>query len=314
MTRYIVRRLLAFIPTIVIMSLLVFLIMDLVPGDPVAFILGEGASGEARDALRIALGLDRPLHERMLNWYLNALKGDLGNSFFLQTSVTQAIVDRLPVTYSLATFALLVAGVLGLSTGIAASLRPGGFFDVGIMALAMLGLSIPGFWLALNLILLFAVKLGWMPLGGFVSPAESVGEYFKHLLMPGISLGIIYAAMIARMTRASMLEVLGMDFIRTARAKGLKNRVVILRHALKNALIPIITMFGVAAGGLLGGSAITETVFNMRGVGRLVVDSITRRDFTVIQGGILTVSLTYLVVNLVVDILYVWANPRIRYD
>jgi len=314
MTRYIARRLLAFIPIILIMSVLVFLITELVPGDPVAWMLGEGASGEAREALRTALGLNRPLPERMAKWYLNALRGDLGNSFFLQTSVTQAIATRLPVTYSLATFALLVAGALGLTAGIAASLKPGGFFDVGIMTLAMLGLSIPGFWMALNLIFLFAVNLGWMPLGGFVPPSEGVGEYLKHLVMPGVSLGIIYAAMIARMTRASMLEVLGMDYIRTARAKGLRQWAVIIGHALKNALIPIITMFGVAAGGLLGGSAITETVFNMPGVGRLVVDAIIRRDYTVIQGGILVVSMTYLVVNLVVDILYVWANPRIRYE
>lgn len=314
MSRYIARRLLTFLPVLLIMSLLVFLITELVPGDIVAYMLGEGASGEAREELRTALGLNRPLHERMLKWYVNALQGDLGNSFFLQTSVTKAIVARLPVTYSLATFALLVAAVLGLTAGIAASLKPGGFFDVGIMTLAMLGLSIPSFWLALNLIFLFAVTLGWMPLGGFVSPTENVGEYLKHLLMPGVSLGIGYTAMVARMTRASMLEVLGMDYIRTARAKGLKERGVILGHALKNALIPIITMFGVAAGGLLGGSAITETVFNMPGVGRLVVDGIIRRDYTVVQGGVLIVSLTYLVVNLIVDILYVWANPRIRYE
>ena len=314
MTRYIARRLMSFIPIILIMSVLIFLITELVPGDPVAWMLGEGASGEARIALRTALGLDRPLLERMAKWYLNALRGDLGNSFFLQTSVTQAIATRLPVTYSLASFALLVAGVFGLSAGIAASLKPGGFFDVGIMTLAMLGLSIPGFWMALNLIFLFAVNLGWLPLGGFVPPSEGVLEYLKHLVMPGVSLGIIYAAMIARMTRASMLEVLGMDYIRTARAKGLKQWAVIVGHALKNALIPIITMFGVAAGGLLGGSAITETVFNMPGVGRLVVDGIIRRDFAVVQGGILVVSMTYLVINLAVDILYVWANPRIRYE
>jgi peptide/nickel transport system permease protein len=314
MTRYIARRLLAFLPVMLIMSFLIFLIIELVPGDPVAYMLGEGASGEAREALRHALGFDRPLIERMANWYVKVLHGNLGNSFFLQTSVTKAILSRLPVTYSLATFALIVAGVLGLTAGIAASLRPGGFFDTAIMALAMLGLSIPGFWLALNLIFLFAVNLDWMPLGGFVSPKEGIGDYFMHLVMPGVSLGIMYAAMIARMTRASMLEVLGIDYIRTARAKGLKERIVILRHALKNALIPIITMFGVAAGGLLGGSAITETVFNLPGVGRLIVDGILRRDFTVLQGGILTVSLTYLAINLVVDILYVWANPRIRYE
>ena len=314
MGRYLIRRVLAFIPTVFVMSLLIFLMIDFVPGDPVALLLGLEASGEAINARRIEMGLHRPLPERMAKWYVKALQGDLGDSFFLHKSVTKAIVERLPVTYSLAAFALVVAGVIGIATGLVASIKQGTVADWGVMLLAILGLSIPGFWLALNLLFLFAVKLQWLPLGGFVSPLENFGEYLKHLLLPGVSLGVAYAAMIARMTRASMLEVLSMDYVRTARAKGLGERLVIIRHALRNALIPIITMFGIAVGGLLGGSAITETVFTLPGVGRLIVEAVQHRDYPVIQGGILVVTLTYLGVNLLVDVLYVWANPRITYE
>ncbi|MGQ9585214.1 MAG: ABC transporter permease [Anaerolineae bacterium] len=314
MGKYLIQRLLAFVPTVLVMSLLVFLMIDFVPGDPVALLLGLEASGEAINAKRIELGLHRPLPERMAKWYINAIRGDLGDSFFLHASVTEAIVSRLPVTYSLAIFALVLASAIGIVTGVIAAIKQGTIADWGLMLLAVLGLSIPSFWLALNLISFFAIRLKWFPLGGFVSPQENFGDYLKHLLLPGISLGVTYAAMIARMTRASMLEVLSMDYVRTARAKGLEERLVIVRHALRNALIPIITVFGIAAGGLLGGSAIVETVFTLHGVGRLVVEAVQRRDYPVIQGGILVITFTYLVVNLLVDLLYVWANPRITYE
>jgi len=314
MTRYIVRRLLAFLPILLVTALLVFLMIDLVPGDPVALLMGLEASGEAINAKRIELGLHRPLPERMAAWFLNALRGDLGDSFYLQIPVTQAIVDRIPVTYSLATVALVVAVVVGMSAGVIAGVRQNTVADWGVMILAMLGVSVPGFWLAMNLILLFVVKLRWLPLGGFSPPSEGLGNYLKHLVLPGVSLGFIYSAMIARMTRASMLEVLQADYIRTARAKGLAEWAVIVGHALKNALIPVITMIGIAAGGLLGGSVIMEMVFNMQGIGRLVVEGVKRRDYPVIQGGILVVTLTYLGINLLVDLLYVWANPRIHFQ
>jgi peptide/nickel transport system permease protein len=314
MTRYIARRLLTFVPILLTTALLVFLMIDFIPGDPVAMLMGLEASGEAINAKRIELGLHRPLQERLASWFLNALKGDLGDSFFLHQSVSEAIANRIPVTYSLAFFSLAVAVVVGMAAGVFAGAWQGRAADWGVMLLAMLGVSIPSFWLAMNMILLFVVKLRWLPLGGFVPFSESPAEFFRHLALPGLSLGLIYSAMIARMTRASMLEVLRMDFIRTARAKGLGERAVILSHALKNALIPVITMMGIAAGGLLGGSVVIETVFNMQGIGRLVVEGIRRRDYPVIQGGILVVTLTYLVINLIVDITYVWVNPRIRYE
>jgi peptide/nickel transport system permease protein len=314
MTRYIVRRLLAFIPILLITSLLVFLMIDLVPGDPVALLMGLEASGEAINSKRIELGLNRPLPERMASWFLDAFRGDLGDSFYLQIPVTQAIKARIPVTYSLASVALVVAVVVGMSAGVMAGIKQNSLADWGVMLLAMLGVSVPSFWLAMNLILVFVIKLRWFPLGGFKPPSAGLGEYIRHLVLPGLSLGLIYSAMIARMTRASMLEVLRMDYIRTARAKGLVEWSVVFGHALKNALIPVITMVGIAAGGLLGGSVIMEMVFNMQGIGRLVVEGVKRRDYPVIQGGILVVTLTYLGINLLVDVLYVWANPRISYQ
>lgn len=314
MSSYIIRRLLAFIPILLVTSLLVFLMIDLIPGDPVALLMGLEASGEAINTKRIELGLHRPLPERMANWFWDAFHGDLGDSFFLNQSVTEAIVQRFPVTLSLSTFALIIALIIGMGTGIIAGLKHGSVADWGTMLFAMLSLSIPSFWLALNLILLFVVKLRWLPLGGYAPLKDGFVDYLKHLVLPGVSLGLIYSAMIARMTRASILEILGMDFIRTARAKGLHEWAVIVRHALKNALIPVITMIGIAAGGLLGGSVVVETVFNMQGIGRLVVEAIKHRDYPVIQGGILVVTLGYLAVNLMVDVLYVWINPRIRYE
>jgi peptide/nickel transport system permease protein len=314
MSRYIMRRLLAIIPILFIVALLVFLMIDLIPGDPVALLMGLEASGEAINARRIELGLNRPLQERMVEWFADAFRGDLGDSYFLNQPVTAAIAQRFPVTLGLAAFALVVAIVVGVLSGIIASMTRGTSTDWLVMMLAMLGLSIPSFWLALNLIFLFSVKWRLFPIGGYVSLREDPWLFLKHIFLPGTSLGIIYAAMIARMTRARMLEVLNMDYIRTARAKGLRERVVIYRHALKNALIPVLTMIGIAAGGLLGGSVVIETVFNVSGIGRLVIEAVKRRDYPVIQGGILVVTLSYLLINLTVDLLYAWINPRIRYE
>lgn len=314
MTRYIVQRLLTFIPILLIAALLIFLMIDLIPGDPVALLMGLEASGEAINARRIELGLNRPLPERMASWFINAFQGDLGDSFYLQEPVSKAIMDRVPITGSLAVFSLVIAVVVGMGSGIIAGVKQGSIADWGVMFLAMIGISIPSFWLAMNLILLFVVKLRWFPLGGFSPPSDGILPYLKHLVLPGCSLGLVYSAMIARMTRASMLEVLRKDYIRTARAKGLSQKAIILSHALKNALIPVITTVGIAAGGLLGGSVVIEMVYNMQGIGRLVVEGVKRRDYPVIQGGILVVTLTYLIINLFVDVLYVWANPRIHYD
>jgi peptide/nickel transport system permease protein len=314
MGRYVMRRLLAFIPTLLIVSVLVFLMIDLVPGDPVGLMLGLEASGEAINAKRLELGLHRPLIERMVSWFAKATQGDLGDSYFLHQSVTRALAERIPITFSLASLALAVAIMAGMSAGILASVKQGTMADWGVMLLALFGLSVPSFWLALNLIFLFAVRWQWFPVGGYVAFTEAPGSFLKHIFLPGFSLGLVHAAVIARMTRARMLEVLRMDYIRTARAKGLNEWVVVYGHAIKNALIPIVTVIGISAGVLLGGAVVTETVFNLPGVGRLVVEGVKRRDYPIIQGGILFLTCTYMVSNLVVDLLYAWINPRIRYE
>jgi peptide/nickel transport system permease protein len=314
MGRYVVRRLLAFIPTMLVVSVLVFLMVDLVPGDPVALMLGLEASGEAINARRLELGLHRPLIERMVSWFANAGRGNLGDSYFLHESVTRALAERIPITFSLASLALAVAIMAGMSAGIVASVKQGTTADWGVMLLALFGLSVPSFWLALNLIFLFAVRWQWFPVGGYVAFTDDPGSFLKHIFLPGFSLGLVHAAVIARMTRARMLEVLRMDYIRTARAKGLSEWVVVYGHAIKNALIPIVTVIGISAGVLLGGAVVTETVFNLPGVGRLVVEGVKRRDYPIIQGGILFLTCTYMFSNLVVDLLYAWINPRIRYE
>lgn len=314
MIAYIIRRLLAFIPTILVVSFLVYLMIYLVPGDPTATMLGQEASEEQRAELREELGLNRSFTERMVSWYGDVMRGDLGQSYFLRQPVGAALMDRLPVTLSISFFAISFAALVGTTAGVLASIRHRRFLDWGIMLLAIIGLSVPVFWLALNMIFLFSVRLGWFPTGGYIPFSESPREYFTHLLMPGVALGLAHTAVIARITRSSMLEVLRQDYVRTARAKGLRERVVIMSHAMRNALIPIITIFGISFGALLSGSVITETVFNMPGVGRLIVDAVLRRDYPTIQGGILIITLLYLVVNLVVDLLYAWANPRIHYS
>lgn len=313
MGRYIAKRLLAFIPTIVAVSLLVFMMIELIPGDPTATILGPEGTEEQRAALREQLGLNKPLHERLIDWYSSALQGDLGESFFLNKPITTAIIERLPVTLSLAAMAMVFASLIGISSGVIAAIYHGRALDWSIMVLAMIGLSIPVFWLALNMILIFSVQLGWFPTGGYVPFTESPLEFIRHLFLPAMALGLIHTAVVARMSRSAMLEVLRQDYVRTARAKGLEERFVVIRHALRNALIPIVTVLGIGAGELLAGSVITETVFNLPGVGRVIVDAVKRRDFPMVQGGILFVTLSYLIINLLVDLAYAWINPRIRH-
>lgn len=314
MLRYIVRRLLAFIPTLFVLSLLIFLMIYLVPGDPVAMMLGSEATGEQIAEVRARLGLDRPFQERMLDWYTRVLRGDLGESYFLSQSVSEALVERFPITVSLSVLALMVAASLGILAGIVAGVRQGSWTDWTVMVMAMLGLSLPVFWLALNLIFLFSVKLGWLPTGGYVPLAKDPVGFVKHLALPGVTLGLVHAAVIARITRSSMVEVLRQEYIQAARAKGLRERTVVFRHAFRNALLPVITILGISTGELLAGSVITETVFNLPGVGRLIIDAVRRRDYPVVQGGILFITFSYLLVNLIVDLVYAWVNPRIRYS
>lgn len=314
MERYIIRRLLQFLPSLFAVAILVFFMTDLAPGDPVGIMLGTEASEESMANLRASLGLDRPLHERLLNWLADAVRGDLGTSLFLHQPVSEALKERYRVTASMTVLALGVALGLGVPMGLIAAVKQGRLADWISSILSLLVLSAPSFWLALNLIFFFGVKLQWLPVGGWVDPTEDPIEFLKHMAMPCISLGLSASAMIARMTRSSMLEVLRMDYVRTAQAKGLRQLAVVLRHALKNALLPIITVVGLTLGSLLGGSAITETVYSLPGVGRLIVEGVGRRDYFVVQGGILALTATYLLVNLAVDISYAVVDPRIRYE
>lgn len=314
MVNYVIRRLVAFVPTLLAVVVLVFLLIDLVPGDPVVLILGWEAPGESIEELRRELGLDQPWYVRMFSWLRGITRGDFGESLFLDQSMGRLIAKRFPVTLSIATVALIIAVGVGVTGGIIAAVYQGTLADWAAMVVALFVLSVPSFWLALNLIYLFAVELRWLPVGGYVPLSEGVVPFLRHLFLPSVSLGLAYAAIIARITRTAMLEVLRMDYIRTARAKGLRELAVIGKHAFRNSLIPVVTVVGIAVGGLLGGSAVTETVYNLPGMGRLIVEAVRRRDYPVVQGGILVLTVGYLVINLVVDVIYALVNPRIRYE
>lgn len=303
MTLFIIKRLLQIVPVIIGVTLVVFLIMQMVPGDSAAILAGEGASKETIEQYREDLGLNRPIAEQYLSYVGNVFKGDFGNSLKNNQPVLDEILLRLPITMELAFFSILITTVLGLLAGIISAVRPYSFRDISVMVIALLGISLPSFWLGLLLMYLFSVKLQWLPVAGWDSPA--------HIILPAITLGVGGAAIVARMTRSSMLEVVGQDYIRTARAKGLKEHVIIYKHALRNALIPVITVVGLQFGSLLGGTVLVESVFAINGLGRMIVDSIRTRDIPMVQGGVLVASLVFVFVNLLVDILYRVFNKRI---
>ena len=313
MGQHIARRLMLLVPAWLVMGIIAFALIRLIPGDPAAVLLGMEATPDAVERLRVRLGLDRPLIVQFGIWLSQVVRGELGKSFFLGEPVLQAIMGRLPVTLSLAGVALAVAMLTGIPAGLRAATRANSPEDLTIMALSVVGLSIPDFAMGLIMIFLFGVALHWFPISGYVAFSQSPGEWALHLLMPGLSLGIVQAALIARITRSSMLEVLGMDYIRTARAKGLIERVVIRRHAFRNALIQVLTVVGNAAVILLGGAFVIETVFNLPGVGNLVVMAVKRRDYPLVQGCILLISTVVIVVNLIVDVLYAYVDPQIHY-
>lgn len=314
MTSFISRRLLLLVPAWLIMSVAVFAMIHLIPGDPTSVLLGTDPPLGAREQLRERLGLDQPVPTQYLLWLRGLLRGDLGESFFLGQSVTQALITRLPVTLSLTLVSLIVAMAIGLPTGLLAATRPNTWLDVVLMLVALAGLSIPDFAMGLFLIFFLSVGLSWFPTGGYASIAEGVLPWLQHLALPAFSLGFIQASLIARMTRSSMLEVLGFDFIRTARSKGLRERSVMQRHALKNALIPILTVVGTVAASMLGGAFIIETVFNLPGIGNLVVLAVKRRDYLLVQGGVLVIATIVVLVNLLVDVAYALVDPRITYS
>ena len=312
MGRFIIRRLLASIPVLFFVSLITFGLLWLVPGDPASIFLDASATAEALDRVRHELGLDRPFLVRMGEWYVRLLQGDLGTSLLLNRSVTEAILERLPITLSLTAMAFVVSVLLGVTAGLMAAVRHGRAADQSLMSLALLGLSIPEFWLGLVLVWLVAVLVPIFPAGDYVAFAKDPLQWARHLALPTFTLACIQMGFVARMTRSSMLEVLSQDFVRTARAKGLPEPYVVLRHGLVNAMVPIVTVMGIMVGALLGGAVVTEQVFSIPGLGRLIIGAVLSRDFPVIQGGLLFLALIYLSVNLAVDLLYAAIDPRVR--
>ena len=306
MGTFIVRRLLLAIPTLFGVLVVAFLLLYVAPGDPVEAMIGERADSVTIARLRAQLRLDDPLPQRFAHYAGNELKGDLGNSYITNRPIVQDIRERFPKTLQLAGAAMLLATVVGLTLGVLSARRPGGLADRFALGLAYLGISFPVYWVGLLLILLFAVTLRWLPPSGYGS--------LRFLILPALTLGMRSIAFLARMTRSAMLDALNADFVRTARAKGLSERVVTLRHALRNALIPVITVLGLDFGAYLTGSILTETIFSWPGIGRYVVNAISRRDLPAIQGTVLFLSTVFVIVNLLTDLAYAKADPRVRYD
>jgi len=310
--RLLFPRLAAALPVLLVVSLVAFGLTLLVPGDMAAEMLGPSATAPDLARLRHELGLDEAPLLRMAHWYGALLRGDLGRSVLLNQSVAQAILERLPVTLSLAGLGLALACLVGIPLGLLAAAKAGRLADQASMGAALLGLSLPDFWLGLVLIWTIGVKLGWLPTGGFVSPLADPLGWLRAIAMPAGALGLTQLGPIARMTRSAALEVAGTDFVRTARAKGLAEPRVFARHVLGAALVPILTVAGIGFGGALGGALVIEQVFSLPGVGRLVIGAVLRRDWPVIQGGLLLTASVFVAVNLLVDLLYLWADPRLR--
>jgi peptide/nickel transport system permease protein len=313
MLGFILRRLLATIPVLLIVAVLVFLMLRLTPGDPAAILAGDAASSEQIAEIRASLGLDRPLPVQFAIWIGNLARGELGQSYFYKMQVTQLIGQRLEPTMALATLTILFAVIVSIPLGVLAAWRFGGWFDRALMGFSVLGFSVPVFVLAYILIWIVSLQLGWFPVQGYRRLADGFFPFLHHLILPALTLSVIYIALIARVTRASVLEALGEDYVRTARAKGLPEVRVLVRHALANAAVPIATVIGIGIAILIGGVVVTESVYAIPGLGRLTVDAVLARDFPTIQGVILFFSFIYVLVNLVIDLSYVFLDPRIRY-
>lgn len=331
--RYLLKRLLIVIPTLLGASIIVFLLIHIIPGDPVTVMLGERASDAAREALIERLGLDQPLHIQFWTWLTNAAQGDFGRSIRSNTAVMDEIFARLPATIELTLAAVIIAVVFGIFFGVTAARYRNSIMDQMAIGFSLLGVSIPIFWLGMMMIFLFSVVMGWLPVSGRLSLGlgiESISGLYlvdslltgnmqafwdalRHLIMPAAALSTVSLALFVRVTRSSMLDVLSEDYVRTARAKGLGMNKVIYKHALKNALIPIVTVVGLSVAQLLGGAVLTETVFSWPGIGRLLITSIGFRDYPMIQGIVLLVVLAFIMINLIVDLIYAYLDPRIRY-
>ncbi|WP_408008621.1 nickel ABC transporter permease [Pseudalkalibacillus sp. A8] len=313
MISLIVRRILQLVLLLVGISFIVFMSMHFSPGDPASIIGGPTATESDIEAIRDDLGLNDPVLVQYGNYMAGVVQGDLGFSYQSKQSVSEAIITRFPNTLNLAIASMIIAVVIGVTAGIISALKQNSWLDISSTTVALAGISIPNFWLGTVLILIFAVNLQWLPVGGLSAPFWTI-EGVKQLILPAITLGTGSAAMIARMSRSTMLEVIRADFVRTARAKGVKEKSVVWVHALRNAMIPVITVIGLNFGFLLGGTIITEQVFAINGVGRLMIEAIAARDFPMVQGSVLLVATLFVLVNLIVDIIYAFIDPRISYD
>jgi peptide/nickel transport system permease protein len=313
MLDFIARRLIAIIPVLAVVAVFVFLMLRLTPGDPAAVIAGDNATSDQIAMIREKLGLTLPIWQQFAIWMGDILKGNFGESYFFKKTVAELIAQRVEPTVALATCTLVLAISIAVPLGVIAAYRQGSMLDRCVMGLSVLGFSVPSFVIGYCLIYVFAIELGWLPVQGYVRIGVDFWGFLERMVLPSITLGIIYVALVARITRASVLEVLNEDYIRTARAKGLSNRVVLMRHALRNAAVPILTVIGIGIALLIGGAVVTESVFGLPGLGRLTVEAVLSRDFPTIQTVILLFSVVYVVVNLLIDISYTLFDPRIRY-
>ena len=308
------RRLGSAVPIMLIVSLITFGMIHMIPGDPAVAIAGLSATAEQIANIRHDLGLDQPVLGQLWHWYANLLTGDLGRSLLLGQPVVQVMLQRLPVTLALSAYALVLTLAIGLTSGIVAALKHNTWIDQATMVFAMLGISLPNFYLGLLMIILFAVDLGWLPTGGYIAFTDNPPGWLATSTMPAISLALLLAGLLARITRSTMLEVLRQDYIRTARAKGLPNHRVVLKHALANALIPITTVVGIIISLLISGSVVTETLFSIPGIGQLLTQAVLSRDYPMVQGGLLIATALLVLVNILVDVCYALLDPRVRYD
>lgn len=313
MAAYVLRRLLATIPVMLVVAVFVFLMLRLSPADPAAIIAGDSATSEQIDQIRTKLGLDQPILSQFFIWFGKLAQFDLGESFFFKKTIVELIAERFEPTLSLALVTIVIAIVIAVPLGVLAAYKQGSWIDRIVMGFSVLGFSVPVFVIGYLLIYLFAIKLNWLPVQGYQRIGQGFGGWFERLILPSLTLSVIYIALIARMTRTSVLEVLSEDYIRTARAKGQVEIKVLFRHALKNAAVPIVTVIGLGVALLIGGVVVTESVYTIPGLGRLTVDAVLARDYPVIQAIILLFSLIYVLINLLVDLTYTLFDPRIRY-
>jgi peptide/nickel transport system permease protein len=312
MLAYAIRRLLVLIPIMWIVATAVFLLLHSAPGDPAAFMLGSDASAEQQAELRHNLGLDRPLYQQYFDWLGKAVRGDLGESIFLGKPVTSALAERAEPTILLGSLALIVSLIIGLVTGVLSAVRRASWLDLSLMSGAMAGVAVPTFVTGLLLIYIFAVKLRWLPVAGYEPISAGLWPCLRYLILPAITLGAFEAAFLSRMTRSMMLEVIGQDYVRTARAKGLVERDVIVRHTLRNAFVPLLTIIGLMVAALMSGAVVTEQIFAIPGMGRLLIQAVVRRDFPLVQGAVLVIAMLYVLTNLLVDLLTRVVDPRIE--